>query len=419
MLAPWTKVAIKQLGRKGRPVLKAGPFGSAVTKATYVASGYKVYGQQEVLSGNVNAKAYYVSPSVYKSLESCAVEPGDILITMMGTVGRILVVPDGAEPGIINPRLMRIAVDSQKILPKYLATFLLSDTIQKLLENRAHGGTMQGLNTKAIETIELPLPSLPEQRRIVAVLDAWDGAIASCEKLVAAKERRLDWIRANVLTGDLRLSGYAKPWQTAPLTKVLAEHGQVSTGREVVHSVSVHQGLINQIEHLGRSFAAANTDHYNRVLPGDIVYTKSPTGEFPLGIIKQSRLQKAAIVSPLYGVFTPASRELGTIMDTLFASPAAAERLLAPVVQKGAKNTIAVTNKNFLKAQLHLPTDPREIVALSELVEAARAELDVHQAELKLLRSQKRGLMQKLLTGQWRVPESIDALLPADSEVEA
>lgn len=271
---------------------------------------------------------------------------------------------------------------------------------------------MPKVNRDDLGLVNLTIPPLPEQRRIAALLDGWDNAIASCERLIAAKERRVDWVRANVLTGKARLPGFERPWQSSPIAKVLTEHGQTSTGREEVHSVSVHHGLINQIEHLGRSFAAADTDHYNRVLPGDIVYTKSPTGDFPLGIIKQSKLDKAAIVSPLYGVFTPASRELGTIMDTLFASPAAAERLLAPVVQKGAKNTIAVTNKNFLKAQLNLPTDQREIVALSELVEAARAELDVHQTELKLLRNQKRGLMQKLLTGQWRVPESIDALLP-------
>lgn len=275
------------------------------------------------------------------------------------------------------------------------------------------------LITEALETLPIWLPDAAEQRRIAAVLDEWDGAIAAANKLVAAKKRRLDWFRAKVLTGEQRLFGFAMPWQTVPIGNVLKERGETSTGREEVHSVSVHLGLVNQIEHLGRSFAAASTGHYNRVLPGDIVYTKSPTGDFPLGIIKQSRLDEAAIVSPLYGVFTPASPELGAILDTLFASPAAAERLLAPVVQKGAKNTIAVTNKNFLKARLHLPTDPREIVALSELVEAARSELDVHQTELKLLRNQKRGLMQKLLTGQWRVPESVNVLTPENERVSA
>jgi type I restriction enzyme S subunit len=306
-----------------------------------------------------------------------------------------------------------------QILPSYLCLFTNSDFGKKQILDGQGGLAQQHFNVGAYKELQVPLPPLGEQECIGAILEAWEAAIAAAGKLFAAKERRLDWIRSEVLTGNVRLPGFARPWQTVPLNKVLTEHGLTSTGREEVHSVSVHHGLVNQIEHLGRSFAAANTDHYNRVLPGDIVYTKSPTGDFPLGIIKQSRLDKAAIVSPLYGVFTPASRELGTIMDALFASPAAAERLLAPVVQKGAKNTIAVTNKNFLKAQLHLPTDQREIVALSEMVEAARAELDVHQTELKLFRTQKRGLMQKLLTGQWRAPESIDALLPKAIEVAA
>lgn len=340
------------------------------------------------------------------------VEPGDIAYNMMrmwqGAFG-LATVPVNVSPAYVVMRA------KPTLDPRFAAHWLKSDRALYLLWAYSYGLTDDRLRLYPKEFLQIPVawPDVNEQRRVAALLDSWDAAIATAEKLVKAKERRLDWLRARILTGDKRLPGFAKPWKIIPIGRVLTEHGETSTGREEVHSVSVHSGLVNQIEHLGRSFAAASTDHYNRVLPGDIVYTKSPTGDFPFGIIKQSRLQKAAIVSPLYGVFTPASRELGTIMDTLFASPAAAERLLAPVVQKGAKNTIAVTNKNFLKAQLHLPTDPREIVALSKLVEAARAELDVQQAELKLLRNQKRGLMQKLLTGQWRVPESVEALLPA------
>lgn len=347
------------------------------------------------------------------------VGPGSILILVRG-----MALFKGVPIGLLACEAsfnqdVKALIPKDGVDPTFLAYSVAAQehNLRSYVSTAGHGTGR--LITEALETLPVWLPSYDGQRQISALLDAWDEAIISSEKLVAAKEMRLDWVRANVLTGRVRLPGFEKPWKSGPIAKVLTEHGQTSTGNEEVHSVSVHQGLINQIEHLGRSFAAANTDHYNRVLPGDIVYTKSPTGDFPLGIIKQSKLDKAAIVSPLYGVFTPASRELGTIMDALFASPAAAKRLLAPVVQKGAKNTIAVTNKNFLKAQLHLPTDQREVIALSELVEAARAELDVHQTELKLLRNQKRGLMQKLLTGQWRVPASIDALLTAASEVAA
>ncbi|MDB6119610.1 MAG: hsdS5 [Verrucomicrobiaceae bacterium] len=187
------------------------------------------------------------------------------------------------------------------------------------------------------------------------------------------------------------------------LGEVLAEHGQQGSGAEDVFSVSVHKGLINQIEHLGRSFAAAETGHYNRVLPGDIVYTKSPTGEFPLGIIKQSKISKEVIVSPLYGVFTPATHALGVILDALFESPLAVRNYLHPLVQKGAKNTIAITNRRFLEGKLRLPADPREQAAIAQLVEISQAELTTIEAEIELITRQKRGLMQKLLTGKWRV----------------
>ena len=340
------------------------------------------------------------------------VEPGDIAYNMMrmwqGAFG-LATVPVNVSPAYVVMRA------KPTLDPRYAAQWLKSDRAFYLLWAYSYGLTDDRLRLYPKEFLQIPVvwPDVREQRRIAAVLDAWDNAIVACEKLVAAKERRFDWLRGEVLTGQNRLHGHKKPWQTTRLAKVLHEHGQSSTGTEKVHSVSVHQGLINQIEHLGRSFAAANTDHYNRVLPGDVVYTKSPTGNFPLGIIKQSKLTMPVIVSPLYGVFTPQSRELGLVLDALFASPAAAERLLAPVVQKGAKNTIAVTNKNFLQAKLNLPTDPNEIDALAAVVEAAHAELKVHRDELSLLRTQKRGLMQKLLNGQWRVPESAEALLPA------
>ena len=178
-----------------------------------------------------------------------------------------------------------------------------------------------------------------------------------------------------------------------PLSDVLTEHGLKGTGAEEVFSVSVHKGLINQIKHLGRSFAAAKTSHYNRVLPGDIVCTKSPTGGFPLGIIKQSKIEQEVIVSPLYGVFSPTTYALGVILDALFESPLAARNYLHPLVQKGAKNTIAVTNSQFLEGKLRLPMDPLEQAAIADMVNTSHDELAGIDAEIEALTRQKRGLM--------------------------
>lgn len=65
----WSECRLDELGRKLRPVMKAGPFGSAVTKASYQSAGYKVYGQQEVVAKDINAEAYFVSDDTFRRLK--------------------------------------------------------------------------------------------------------------------------------------------------------------------------------------------------------------------------------------------------------------------------------------------------------------------------------------------------------------
>lgn len=283
----------------------------------------------------------------------------------------------------------------------YLYEFLKGS--YSAIRNLSNTGGQENLSATIISEIQVPLPPLPEQRKIAEILRTWDLGVEKLEALRAANLRRRIWMRSHMFTGRARLPGFSGDWREVTLGEVLTEHGLQGTGAEEVFSVSVHKGLVNQIEHLGRSFAAAETSHYNRVLPGDIVYTKSPTGDFPLGIIKQSKISQEVIVSPLYGVFTPATRELGVILDALFESPLAVRNYLHPLVQKGAKNTIAITNRRFLEGRLRLPMDPAEQAAIAAVIDVSQAELNAIVSEIDLLTRQKRGLMQKLLTGEWRV----------------
>ncbi|HHR5848893.1 TPA: restriction endonuclease subunit S [Providencia alcalifaciens] len=204
------------------------------------------------------------------------------------------------------------------------------------------------------------------------------------------------------LVPELRFAEFEDdaPWTNRPLASVLNEHGLKSTGKEVVFSVSVHKGLINQVEHLGRSFSASNTDNYNRVIPGDIVYTKSPTGDFPLGIIKQSKVDSPVIVSPLYGVFSPETKGLGALLDAYFETPANTKLYLDPLVQKGAKNTINVTNKKFLSGSLPLPTSKAEQEKLGFFIDSVDELITLHTQKLNALKDHKKGLMQQLFPAE-------------------
>ena len=185
-------------------------------------------------------------------------------------------------------------------------------------------------------------------------------------------------------------------WADRKLSDVLFEHKEKSTGDEEVYSVSVHKGVVNQIEHLGRVFAASNTNNYKRVLPGDIIYTKSPTGDFPLGIIKQSKVSKPVIVSPLYGVFKPETTDLGVILDAYFEYPERTINYLSSIVQKGAKNTINIHNDTFLSKSLVLPLDKKEQGKIASCFSSLDELIAAHSEKMDLLKDHKKGLMQNL-----------------------
>lgn len=189
-------------------------------------------------------------------------------------------------------------------------------------------------------------------------------------------------------------------WKERKLHEILFEHKQKSTGTEEVFSVSVHKGVINQIEHLGRSFSAANTDHYKRVLPGDVIYTKSPTGDFPYGIIKQSKVATAVIVSPLYGVFKPETVAVGYLLDSYFESVANTTNYLSSIVQKGAKNTINIHNDTFLSKGLILPDNQEEQQKIADCLSSLDDVITAQAQKLDLLRAHKKGLMQDLFPAE-------------------
>lgn len=189
-------------------------------------------------------------------------------------------------------------------------------------------------------------------------------------------------------------------WEMTRLSDVLTEHGLKSSGEEVVFSVSVHKGLINQIEHLGRSFSASNTDRYNRVLPGNVVYTKSPTGDFPFGIVKQSRLDYSVIVSPLYGVFTPKTMGLGTLLGSYFESSENTKLYLEPLIQKGARNTININNKKFLSGELPLPQSASEQQKIGKFLDSIDELITFHAQKLNTLNKYKKGLIQQIFPAE-------------------
>ena len=159
----WDMPLIEEVVANEKNAIKAGPFGSALKKEYYVAFGYKIYGQEQVISGDCTFGDYYIDEERYKSLENCAVQAGDVLISLVGTYGKLLIMPEVFEPGIINPRLMKITFDKEKVDPYYFKFFFQSESLKRELSENTHGGTMDILNLGIVRKIAMPLPPLKLQ----------------------------------------------------------------------------------------------------------------------------------------------------------------------------------------------------------------------------------------------------------------
>lgn len=145
-LPDWKTISITQAIVQRKNALKAGPFGSALKKECYVPSGYKVYGQEQVIANNENIGNYYIDEEKYQELISCAIAPHDILISLVGTVGKVLVLSDNCLPGTINPRLIKVTLDEKIMMPYFFKYYFESAYLKSLYKKKAHGATMDVLN---------------------------------------------------------------------------------------------------------------------------------------------------------------------------------------------------------------------------------------------------------------------------------
>lgn len=285
--------------------------------------------------------------------------------------------------------------------PRYFHYLLKTWLVRRDMTSRSGGSTRYNVGQESLSIVPVTLASdLKEQRKIAEFLGAVDERIAQLEQkeglLADYKRGCMQQLFSQAIRFKDDQGNDFPDWEEVPLHSVMQETKKQSDGTESVYSVSVHKGLVDQVEHLGRSFSATDTGHYNRVEPGDIVYTKSPTGEFPFGIIKQSRLDKSVIVSPLYGVFRPETTWLGYWLHVYFESHVNTGNYLRPIIQKGAKNTINITNKTFLSAKLKVPTHPDEQRKIADFLSAIDTKIDLVAQELEQAKAFKKGLLQQM-----------------------
>ena len=288
----------------------------------------------------------------------------------------------------------------------YLISYFMTKRGTDILEAASPGGAGRNktLGQERFLKSKIVLPPIGEQQKIATILTTQDKVIELKERRLAEKQRQKKYLMQQLLTGKKRLPGFSGEWKNIKLCEVLSERKEKNVEQNLrICSVAVQKGVVDQVEHLGRSYAANDTSSYSVAHYGDIIYTKSPTGDFLYGIVRQNLLQETVAVSPLYGVFTPLTFGLGYFLHTYFQSAICARNYLLPIVQKGAKNTINITNDTFISSKLYLPLDVEEQKAIADTFIAADREIDLLRQDIEQEKQKKKALMQLLLTGIVRV----------------
>ena len=340
-----------------------------------------------IRSGELHADSteLFITQAGFDSSSAKMVEVGDLLLAMYGaTSGDIAV---SKIKGAINQAILCIRTKQNKKFIESVWNKHVSKNLRKYLQ-----GGQGNLSADIVKGISFFFPTLKEQEKIANLVSLLDERIATQNKIIDKLQSLIKGIMV-----ELQKEGVNKgTWKKVFLRDVLTERNERNTNLFQVFSVSVSQGIVNQVDYLGRSFAAKDTSKYNVVHYGDLVYTKSPTGSFPYGIVKQSFSLENVAVSPLYGVYKPKSLAVGAYLHEYFMSEINTHNYLHPLIQKGAKNTINITNQRFLENRVPMPVNSNELLLISKLLYSLNAKIKHVQNTLQEYHKQKQYLLRQM-----------------------
>lgn len=199
-------------------------------------------------------------------------------------------------------------------------------------------------------------------------------------------------------TPKIRFKGFKDDWEQRKLIDYLDVSNEKNKKGDYkktdVLSVSGEVGIVNQIEFQGRSFAGVSVENYGIVNAGDVVYTKSPLKANPYGIIKTNK-GKVGIVSTLYAVYKPKENTDSNFVQIYFELDSRMNSYMHPLVNKGAKNDMKVSDENALKGNVTFPKI-NEQKAISNFITELDHLITLHQRKCDETKQLKKFMLQKM-----------------------
>lgn len=316
---------------------------------------------------------------------------------------------DKYDSGVLSPLYICFGihdeVDSDYICFFFETTLWHKDVAERATEGARNHGILN-IGTEDFFDIDIMIPESKEEQQAIAsffrILDA--KLQASAKKLESLKKLKSASLVAmfpqnGESTPKVRFKGFEGEWKETTLSECLdisyLQNSENKYDKNDVLSVSDDFGVMNQIELLGRSYAGKDVSSYSILQKGEIVYTKSPLKDKPFGIIKKNSYQ-TGIVSILYAVYHSKDNISADYIHYYFDPAWRLNAYMRPLVNKGAKNTMNISDEMALMGSLIIPPSLAEQQAIAAYFRSLDRKIALETARLEKLKQIKLACLDKM-----------------------
>lgn len=363
-------------------------------------NGYPYITVSDMYSGGIStSNIKYVPAEIADKIKNYRISKDDLFISVAGTLGIVGKVPVELDNANLTENADKLT--NIKINKEYLYQVLISDIVQKEIENEKTINAQPKLALTRIKKFKIPIPSdHSEINKIASILSTWDKAIDLKEKLIEQKKEQKKGLMQKLLTGKVRLPGFEGEWKEIRLGDYIIKHNEKSQyNNQYPVLTSSRKGIFLQKDYyLGNEVASEDNTGYNVVPYGYFTYrhmSDDLTFKFNINDIVEK-----GIVSTLYPVFTT-KKDLNSRFLLLKLNEGNEFKRFALKQKQGGSRTYMYYSK-LEELKLSVPS-LEEQNKIAEFILLVEKNIRLLEKELDNLKQQKKGLMQLLLTGKIRV----------------